>query len=232
VTEKALRVVTFNIEYGRKIELALEVLQSEPALARPDLLALQEMDGPGVERIARALHLNYVYFPSALHPKDERDFGCALLSPWLLEEPRKIVLPHGARITGLQRVVAVATLLRGEERVRVYSVHLPSPLGISGDDRREQLESLLNDAEEVPEPVIIAGDFNSESAGTMFLEAGFDWPTRDVGLSTDFLGVGFSFDHVFTRGFRLATREPARGLVQDNHGASDHLPLWVVLEPK
>lgn len=230
VEKTSWRVVTFNIEYGRKIDRALEVLQTEPTLASPDLLALQEMDAPGVERIARALHLDYVYYPSGLHPKEKRDFGCALLSPWPLEEPRKIALPHGARITGLQRVVAIATMQREDARIRVYSVHLPSPLGVSGHDRREQLETILADARTSPDPVIIAGDFNSEDAGEMFLKEGFTWITRDLGLTTDFLGVGFSFDHVFTKGLRLAPGEHSRGIVEENRNASDHLPVWVLLQ--
>jgi endonuclease/exonuclease/phosphatase family metal-dependent hydrolase len=229
-TEGPLRVVTFNIAYGRHVDRALAVLQAEANLDAPDLLALQEMDAPGVERIARALHLNYVYFPSGLHPKDDRDFGCALLSPWPLEEPRKVVLPHGARITGLQRVVAVATLIRGDQRLRVYSVHLSSPLGISGDVRREQLKMLLADAQASPDPVIVAGDFNSEDVGEVFLKGGFQWPTQDLGLTTDFLGFGFAYDHVFTRGWTLVPGKSSRGIVQDNRQASDHLPVWVLLE--
>jgi endonuclease/exonuclease/phosphatase family metal-dependent hydrolase len=230
--EGPLRVVTFNIAYGRQVDQALAVLQEEPALAAPDVLALQEMDAAGVERIARALKLDYVYSPSGLHPKYDRDFGCAILSPWPLEEHRKIVLPSGARITGLQRVVAVATLVRGSQRIRVYSVHLSSPLGISGDVRRQQVELLLADAQTSRDPVIIAGDFNSEDVGEILVEGGLVWPTREVGLTTDFLGFGFSYDHVFTKGLRLAPTDPAQGIIDDNRGASDHRPVWVLVEPE
>lgn len=220
-----LRVVTFNIAFARQIDAALEVLRAEAALGNPDVLCLQEMDAPGVERIARELGLNYVYFPSALHPKHERDFGCAILSPWPLEEPRKIVLPASSRITGLQRALTVATLRQRDERLRVYSVHLPSPMGISNDARRRQVEMLLADASAAPDPVIVAGDFNSESVGEQFVQAGFAWPTRDAGLSTDFLGFGFSFDHIFSRGLHQVDA----GIVADNRAASDHHPVWAVL---
>jgi hypothetical protein len=54
----ALRVVTFNIEYAKRIDAALEALRSHPELRGADVIALQEMDAPGVERIARALALN------------------------------------------------------------------------------------------------------------------------------------------------------------------------------
>src|SRR6185503_2875204 len=79
-----LRVVSFNIAYAIEIERAIEVLRGSGPLRGADL-------------IAQALGLNAVYFPSGVHPKHDRDFGCALLSPWPLVEPRKLVLPHGAR---------------------------------------------------------------------------------------------------------------------------------------
>ncbi|HZL85928.1 MAG TPA: endonuclease/exonuclease/phosphatase family protein [Candidatus Krumholzibacteria bacterium] len=226
-----LRVVSFNIAFAIEIDSALAVLRHEPDLQRPDILALQEMDAPSVERIARALQLDYVYFPSGFHPKYDRDFGCAVLSPWPLIEARKIVMPHRSRITGLQRVVTVVTLQRGAGRWRVYSVHLPSPVGISGESRREEIDLLVKDASSSPDPVIIAGDFNSEDAGEAFVRAGFVWPTREIPATVRALGVGFRYDHVLARGLRPAPA-PAAGVVLDNRQASDHCPIWAVLVPE
>jgi endonuclease/exonuclease/phosphatase family metal-dependent hydrolase len=232
-----LRVVTFNIAYAIEIERALEALRGTDALRDPDVLALQEMDAPGTERIARALGLNAVYFPSGVHPKHRRDFGCAILSPWRLVEERKLVLPHGARVSGLRRSAAVATVVRGAQRVRVYSLHLPSPLAISGGSRREQLGVLAADALGSPDPVVIAGDFNSHGKLSQLERAGFAWPTRDAGDTARFrlLGIplaGSSYDHVLVRGLRLAPGPSSVGVVRDNRGASDHLPVWVMLVPE
>src|SRR5262245_61372928 len=119
-----LRVVTFNIEYAIHVDRAIAVLRDAEALQRLDLLALQEMDAPGVEKIATALALNSLYAPGGVHPSSHRDFGCALLSRWPLIEPRKVLLPHGARGTGLRRAAVGATLLRAGKRIRVYSGHL------------------------------------------------------------------------------------------------------------
>ena len=114
-----LRVVSFNIAYAVEIDRALEVLRGEPSLRAADVLALQEMDAPGTERIARALGMNAVYFPSGVHPRHDRDFGCAVLSPWPLGEPRKLVLPHAARVNRLRRSAASAVVTR---RVKVTSI--------------------------------------------------------------------------------------------------------------
>ncbi len=229
-----LRVVSFNIEHAIEIDRALSVLREVEPLRHPDVLALQEMDAPGTERIARALGMNAVYFPSGVHPKHDRDFGCAVLSPWPLSEPRKLVLPHGARRTGLRRSAVSAVVTRGTERIRAYSVHLPSPLAISGGSRKNELRVLAQDAASSAEPVVIAGDFNSHGKVAELERAGFAWLTRGLGGTTKFklLGIPIAnlrYDHVVTRGLALAPGPDAVGVVADNRGASDHRPIWAVL---
>ncbi len=229
-----LRVVSFNIAYAVEIDRALDVLRGEPSLRAPDVLALQEMDAPGTERIARALGMNAVYFPSGIHPKHDRDFGCALLSHWPLSEPRKLVLPHAARINGLRRSAASAVVTRGTERIRAYSVHLPSPLAISGGSRLDELRELARDAAASADPVVIAGDFNSHGKVEELERLGFGWLTRGLGATTRFklLGIPLAnlrYDHVIVRGFQLAPGKDALGVVADNRGASDHKPIWAVL---
>jgi endonuclease/exonuclease/phosphatase family metal-dependent hydrolase len=234
--ERPLRVVSFNIAYAIEIDKAIEVLRTSEPLRDPDVLALQEMDAPGTERIARALGMNAVYFPSGVHPKHERDFGCAILSPWPIEEPRKILLPHGARVSGLRRSAVSAVVVRGGQRIRVYSLHLPSPLAISGGSRKDELRVIAADAASAEGPVVIAGDFNSHGKVEELAKAGFTWVTRDLGDTARLavLGIGLgglSYDHVLAKGLRPAPGPGAMGIVQDNHGASDHKPIWVVLEP-
>jgi len=228
----ALLVVSFNIESGREIDRALEVLRASEPLRNPDLLALQEMDRPGVERIAAGLGLNYLYVPSAVHPSSKREFGSALLSPWPITAPRKLVLPHAALGTRLRRSVLVATLVRGAQRVRVYAVHLPSPVGISGASRRDEVRVLLADAAGSPDPVVVVGDFNSHGIGEEFVKAGYSWPTRDEGDTESYLFLRMSYDHVFVKGLRSVGGRDAAGVVQDNRGASDHRPIWVLLIPQ
>jgi endonuclease/exonuclease/phosphatase family metal-dependent hydrolase len=233
---RELRVVTFNVAYALEIDRAIEVLRETPALRGADVVALQEMDAPGAERIARALEMSSVYFPSGVHPKYERDFGSAVLSPWPLEEPRKVVLPHGARVSGLRRSAASAVVVRGEQRIRVYSVHLPSPLAVSGGSRAAQLRALAADAASHDGPVVVAGDFNSHGKVGELARAGFTWVTRDVGDTARFalLGIplaGLSYDHILARGLEASPGPGSVGVVQDNRGASDHRPVWAVLVP-
>jgi endonuclease/exonuclease/phosphatase (EEP) superfamily protein YafD len=113
--------------------------------------------------------------------------------------------------------------------VRVYSLHLPSPLGVTGGARRQQLEVLLADAADSTDPVVIAGDFNSRDVGKQLEEAGYSWPTRDVGTTSKFFFFGMSIDHIFARGLVAAPDVESFGAVKDNRGASDHRPVWAVL---
>jgi endonuclease/exonuclease/phosphatase (EEP) superfamily protein YafD len=59
-----LRVVSFNIEHAREIESATALLRDDPDLRHADVILLQEMDAPGVRRIALELALEYVYYPA------------------------------------------------------------------------------------------------------------------------------------------------------------------------
>lgn len=230
----AFRVVSFNIAFAIEIDRAIEVLQHSEPLKNADVIALQEMDAPGTERIARALNMNSVYFASGVHPRHDRDFGCAILSPWPLVEPRKFIFPHHARFSGLQRAATSAVVMHGTQPIRVYSVHLPAPMSISGASRKDQLKVLAANADSAGMPVVIAGDFNSHEKVEELARAGYDWVTKDIGGSIPkrVLGIhvkDLSYDHVAVRGLRISTTPDSMGIVQDNRKASDHKPIWVVL---
>ncbi|HET7293510.1 MAG TPA: endonuclease/exonuclease/phosphatase family protein [Vicinamibacteria bacterium] len=218
-----LRVVTFNIENGRRIAEAVAGLRGHAALRAPDLLLLQEMNAAGVEAIARELAMNAVYFPASR--LGGRDLGNAVLSPWPIEASWKLLLPHTTRIVKKARAAVAARVKVDGRAVIVYSVHLGSPLGLAGDKRREQAEAVLADAQRHPDdPVVVAGDFNSRAVGEVFERAGYAWPTKALGKTTAFLSI----DHIFSRG--LATRpEGAAGVAREVRDASDHRPVWAVL---
>src|SRR3954462_8413470 len=61
-----VRVVSFNIRFAQEISRATAILQ-RPPLAGADVIALQEMDERGVDRIARSLRLDSVHYPPPHH---------------------------------------------------------------------------------------------------------------------------------------------------------------------
>jgi endonuclease/exonuclease/phosphatase family metal-dependent hydrolase len=224
-----LRVVTFNIEYGREIDRAVSLLRSDQALRNADVLLLQEMDSRGVVRIATELGLNYLYFPGGIHPQAKQDFGTAILSPWPIEDPAKIVLPHGSAVTGLRRVVTAATVRWGRVPVRVFSVHLPAPMAISLEQRREQVQVIVDAARKTADVAIVAGDFNGRSVGPWFEQAGYAWITSNMPGTSRGPGFWLSFDHVFAKGLEPAGNTPRAGYVNAT-GISDHRAVWVTLD--
>jgi endonuclease/exonuclease/phosphatase family metal-dependent hydrolase len=221
-TPDSLRVVTFNVRYSEQTGLAIELLQTAPQLRGADVVMLQEMNEDAVAEAAAALGMNYVYYPAVLHPVPKKNFGNAILSRWPIVDDEKLILPSRSVSRGGQRVAVAATLLVGSERVRVYAVHLSTILEVWFTGQTNQIEALIRSAEGY-DRVIVAGDMNShDHVGALFSDSGYFWPSWSTGPTTHKL---FAVDHVFTRGFQGA----GSGAVQDNLGASDHLPVWATL---
>lgn len=219
-----LRVVTFNIKYGRQAAAAAELLKKDPHLTGADLIALQEMDEASTEVIARALSMNYVYYPATIHPVAKKNFGNAVLSRWPLDDDVKLVLPHRGRFRKAVRIAVGATMrMPGREPVRVYSVHLETPVSISGKGRRDQAERILADAASHPR-VIVAGDFNSRGILNLFANRGYRWLTRGVGRTIS----RFSWDHVAVKGLQLRDCASS-GALANARKVSDHRPVWADL---
>jgi endonuclease/exonuclease/phosphatase family metal-dependent hydrolase len=220
-----IRLVTFNIKLARKIDRAIEVLQ-EDSLREADVLMLQEMDEAGVDRIARALDLNYAYYPASIHTANGHYFGPAVLSRWPIERSWKLLLPHSGWTRGQRRTATAAILQVRQTRLLVYSVHLEAPVQISEAEREDQVMAVVRDAAAYRGPVVIAGDFNSWEIGGVLRKQGYTWLTEHVGPSVSW----FSWDHVFGRGVSRPI-QPSAGVVRETHGASDHRPVWTVVTP-
>jgi endonuclease/exonuclease/phosphatase family metal-dependent hydrolase len=218
-----MRVVSFNIKLADRIDAAIEVLGSD-SLRDADIISLQEMDERGTERIARALHLNYVYYPGSIHPTRRRYFGPAILSRWPIEKSWKLTLPYEAPIRRQRRNATAAVVNVRGTRIWVYAVHLETQLRASEYARQDQAAAVVADAESASGPVVVAGDFNSRGIGNYFERRGFAWPTKHVGKTITI----FSWDHIFVRGLAVPV-SGAAGKVRQIHGASDHRPVWASL---
>ena len=219
---ETLRVVSFNIEFARRIDDAIALLASDPALRGADVILLQEMDAEGTRRIAHALGMWYVYYPAIFHRRTGRDFGNAVLSRWPIVDDAKLLLPHPSRYARTHRSATAATLRIGAARVRVYSTHLGTVADIGSGRREDQLRAILADAAHHP-LVVIGGDLNDATIGLVAKEAGYAWPTR-YGPRTTRFG---RWDHVFLKGLD-SPDTAASGTVVDARRVSDHLPIWAL----
>jgi endonuclease/exonuclease/phosphatase family metal-dependent hydrolase len=223
-TADSLRIVSFNLHFAERIDAAIGLLREHPQLRDADILALQEMDEAGTQRLAEALGMHWVYYPATVHPHHERNFGNAVLARRPILNDHKLVLPHLGRFRKTQRVAVAGEIEFGGSIVRIYSVHLETALEMGPESRREQAQAIVEDARGARGPVIVAGDLNSQGAGSAFTTAGFGWPTRGLPATTSL----FHWDHIFLKG--LALRTPAsRGVAGDARDASDHKPVWAVV---
>jgi endonuclease/exonuclease/phosphatase family metal-dependent hydrolase len=214
--------VTFNVKFAEEIDAAIALLRENPRLRDADLIALQEMDDRGVDRIAQALSLNAVYYAAFLHPTNQKNFGPALLTPWPVERGWKVLLPHEGYNRGQRRTATGADVRVGEQLVRAYSVHLETRFGASEGDRRDQVGAVIEDAAGWNGPLVVAGDMNDDRVSQYFEAHGFHWANRKAGASMWFLAL----DHVFLRGFNSFSGAIRSG-VEDQGGASDHKPVWI-----
>ena len=221
----SLRVVTFNVQFALEVDRAVALFRREPALRDADIVFLQEMDAVGTRKFAHELGYNYVYYPATVHPKTGRMFGDAILAKFPIEDDRKIVLPHLGRFGRTQRIAVAGTIHVSGRAIRLYSVHLATGIESKHGWQKDQALAVAANADTARvDGVIIGGDFNSQSVGHAFDQAGFEWVTRRLPPTASY----FSIDHVFLKGLEL-TRPDARGVIADNEGASDHLPLWVTV---
>jgi endonuclease/exonuclease/phosphatase family metal-dependent hydrolase len=216
-----LRIVSFNVKFAKRIDRAIRVLRTDVTLANPDIVLLQEMDEAGTAAIADSLGMNWIYYPASV--ASHHDFGNAILSCWPLEQDTKILLPHQAKLRGNRRIAVAATVRVEGRAVRVYCVHLATPLWTGANARREQLATVLDDAARFSD-VVIGGDFNSETVPEVAFARGYAWPTRRLPHTAKWWTV----DHILLKG-DLSADSSSAGVVRDNLKASDHRPVWVAV---
>lgn len=235
VEADSLVVVSYNIAFGRQLEEAARALQMDPDLSRADILLLQEMDPEGVEFLARALGMNYVYGPSYVHPRHGKRWGTAVLTTGRIRAHRTAILPYPNIFSSHhRRAVAADIEIRGR-RVRAVSVHLSTPVTPFAD-RQEQVRTVADSLAAGPVPVVVAGDFNTgtDQEGLELRQlmrgAGLRQvrlPAGPTALRSGLLGrlAGeLVLDHIFYRGL-----VPMQAGVAGQVGASDHFPVWAVL---
>ncbi len=218
--QQVLRVVSFNVNYGWALHEVASVLQQTPPLQGADLILLQETDLASTEWLAAALGRTYVYVPAMWHPVSRRDYGNAILSSWPIIESAKILLPHLGRWRQNRRVAAAATVCIGSTPVRVYATHLGTMTEMGPGARREQLVTVLDDADGFS-IAIVGGDFNSGGVAKAAVDRGYSWPTEGRGSTRG----PWAVDHVLVRG-AIALEA---GVVSITPGVSDHRPVWVAI---
>jgi len=221
-----LVVVSYNLRYGEAVSETIEALRVVDPLPEAGIILLQEMDEYGVDRLARELGYNYVYFPASV-AGDGDNFGNAILARWPISEPRKLILPGLHPITGQQRTATRAVVHAGDLVLLAYSTHIETATAPPAV-RAGQFAALLADVPDDATHVILGGDFNTVTAwGVGALAERF----AQSALAHDSAGLGPTFtrfglrpsatDHIFSRGLERLSSGVLRAVT-----ASDHFPVW------
>lgn len=132
-------LVSFNVKFGERPEQAAQAL-SRAEFDLVDVLLLQEVDLRSAMIVAESLDHNYVYYPAAIHPATERQFGLAILSPWPIRDDRKILLPWLESGDDARKIAVAATVWPRGQPVGVVNAHLQS--GLTPVKTGDQLQAI------------------------------------------------------------------------------------------
>lgn len=222
-----LRVVTWNIELGERIDQAIAALTTLPGLVDADVVLLQEMGSEGTAQIADALGFDWVYASGGPHSKTGREFGNAVLSRWAIERAAVTPLPHQALIMGEFRFGLRASINLADTTLDAWSVHAEiSTLPF----RRQvaQYEAIARATEDSSADMkIVGGDFNTATTRNVRMlmhrmaAVGATFTSVEVGDTFERFGRAFKLDHLFNVGM-YPESAGTTGLLD----ASDHAPVW------
>lgn len=225
-----LRLVTWNIQYGEDVEAAATALFENENLNKADVLLLQEMDETAVSQIAQDLQLNYIYYPASIHSHHDKNFGNAILSPWPLSQPAKLILPHENPKNNQIRIAVRAVADIDGVPALIYSTHTET-IWLSEAKRAAQIEAIVDDIAANGDDyaiIIVGGDFNSTTAvsiqniTTQFESVGLERLSTGASPTVIVGGIEFTADHLFAKGITLIENG-----VETEIEASDHFPVWV-----
>lgn len=242
---------------ARNLKIAAQAFSDNVLLPSPDILALQEADkqtgragGHHVAaELANELGMPYVHIavgiPRGVKPKqrewwlnfeeqialhDGGDTGVALLSRLPLENIERIDLPwHDC--AWRPRLAMAATVRLGEEKLRLFNAHI-NPHGPI-DNQHQQLNTVLEHAEQHDGPSVILGDFNTLSKQKaseirkLMESRGYATPFPTGTATWRGAGLRFQADWIFVRGVSVKRWGVAKPL-----NVSDHWPIWAEISMK
>jgi endonuclease/exonuclease/phosphatase family metal-dependent hydrolase len=224
-------VLTFNIKKSIKIQLAISEIREFEKTRTIDIFLLQEMDEKGMEEIANALYLNYLYFPVSHDNADKKNIGNAILTTGTITNPKKLVLPHAKWQNQQRRGVTIGEVTIHEKKILVYNIHTET-FAMSRKDRMDQIDGITEHAKLQSanyKYVLLGGDFNTvfskyaQLVVEKFTGNGFDWSTAKVGATASgLLGlVKPTNDYLFTKGLMVTNAFAIK-----TSRSSDHLPVF------
>lgn len=242
---KALRVLCYNIHYGQGNDGVYDLARLAEVInaAKPDLVALQEVD-VGVERSGRVHQLRRLAeltgMAARFGPTQHYQgglFGNAVLTRLPILDVAIHPLPYTEatkeKITYPRAAIVVTMRSPDGEPFRFISTHFQH--GKFEEDRIAEAYAInkLFAGKDDDIPTILAGDMNAQPDSEPMQILQNRW-TNAIDKDATFTGPStapkYRIDYIL---YRPASRfRTARTEVIDERMASDHLPVFAILEPQ
>lgn len=226
-----LRVLSYNVKHGLGMDGRLDLTRTAELIRRlePDLVVLQEIDN-GVERsggtdqmavLSELTGLQAAF--GAFMPYQGGQYGMGLMSRLPIVETENHRLPEGAEP---RSALAARVRLPGGGELVLCNVHLYA----SQEQRLAQARELASIYEDLEDPMVLAGDFNSEPGSVVMELVEEHWTQTDKGLDRLTFPSDRPEREIDFLLFRPRGRfEVVSVDVLDEPLVSDHRPLLAVL---
>jgi len=224
-----LRALSYNIKHchGMNGKVSIKEVAATIASTQPDLVSLQEVDyrnprsafADQAATLGRSLGMYHVYGSNVTWGGVAR-FGNAVLSRYPIASWHNYLLPSQGEQRGLLRV---EIKLAGQP-----IVFLSTHLGLNHQERLQQVDKIIEVADSVTGPVLLAGDLNARPDSEEVARL------QTVLQSGDLTGAELTFpsnqpqfkiDYIFYSNLWTLTETKIFHSL-----ASDHLPLASVVE--
>jgi len=224
-----LRLLSYNIKHcqGMNGKVSIKEVAAAIASTQADLVSLQEVDyrnprsafADQAAALSSSLGMYHVYGPNVTWGGVAR-FGNAVLSRYPITNWHNYLLPSQGEQRGLLRV---EIKLAGQP-----IVFLSTHLGLNHQERLQQVDKIIEVADSVTDPLLLAGDLNArpdsiEVARLQTVLQSGDLTGAELTFPSD--RPKFKIDYIFYS--HLWTLTETKVFISQ---ASDHLPLASVLE--
>lgn len=230
--EDTIRILAYNIHHGEGMDSVLDLERIGDVIRRvePDLVALQEVDSVvrrtgGVDQataLGRLTGMEHRF--GHFMPYQGGSYGMAILSRLLIRSSENVRLPDGDEP---RSALSVTVELPGTGSTLTFvGIHFYR----TEEERMAQAQGLALHLEGRREPVILAGDFNSQPGSPVMEYLARGWTVIDKGEDSDTypsFGPEREIDFVLLRPadrFDVLSEE-----LLDEPVISDHRPVVVDL---
>ena len=132
----------------------------------PSIIGLQEVDVGRINSggtdallyLSQELGMRYIFAPAIAN-----SYGVGILSIFPILQSGSLLLPSEL---GEQRALVWVQVKIGDEKLTFTSLHF----GLEPEERSQQITAVLNLLPDLPQPIILAGDFNANPNETTSLE--------------------------------------------------------------